>query len=355
MIKSKSVRTISLLISSLLIFAIVFYLVVDINKPVTIIVNGVEITTYTSGNTVGDVLDENDIVLEDGGVVFPSKLSKISGGETIIFDNPVPVILYLGNMNPYEVMTTSKTVGDFLKEQEVEFEEGDIISPSLDTDITPDLEINVKYVDTKIEYEQYDVSYETNFVYNSDLYEGSEVIIQEGKNGVRSVKREKRYENGMEVSDRVLYDIIEVEPTAKIIEKGSKKREVVHVESSNSRSMVSSAYENGSKINFLGQEYSISYTKFVEATAFYNSGSNGNHTTATGNPTVYNPSGWSTIAVDPKVIPLGTRVYIEGYGFGVAHDTGGAIKGDIIDVFMPNRDAAYTWGRKKGVKIYILN
>ena len=92
----------------------------------------------------------------------------------------------------------------------------------------------------------------------------------------------------------------------------------------------------------------------MESTAFYNSGSNGNHITATGNPTLYNPDGWSTIAVDPKVIPLNTKVYVEGYGFAIAHDTGGAIRGNIIDVFMPSREAAYNWGRKKGVKIYIL-
>ena len=108
------------------------------------------------------------------------------------------------------------------------------------------------------------------------------------------------------------------------------------------------------KITFLGEEYSIKYSKLVESTAFYNSGSNGNHITATGNPTLYNPDGWSTIAVDPKVIPLNTKVYVEGYGFAIAHDTGGAIRGNIIDVFMPSREAAYNWGRKKGVKIYIL-
>lgn len=47
------------------------------------------------------------------------------------------------------------------------------------------------------------------------------------------------------------------------------------------------------------------------------------------------------IAVDPKVIPLGSDVWVEGYGYAVAGDTGGAIKGNIIDLFMPNIDDAY--------------
>ena len=60
------------------------------------------------------------------------------------------------------------------------------------------------------------------------------------------------------------------------------------------------------------------------------------------------------IAVDPKVIPLGTRVWVEGYGEAIAGDTGGAIKGNKIDVFIPSYDNAIQWGRKE-VKLIILD
>lgn len=60
------------------------------------------------------------------------------------------------------------------------------------------------------------------------------------------------------------------------------------------------------------------------------------------------------IAVDPKVIPLGTKVYVEGYGYAVAGDTGSAIKGNKIDVFFSSKSEAYKWGRKS-VKIKILD
>jgi 3D (Asp-Asp-Asp) domain-containing protein len=59
------------------------------------------------------------------------------------------------------------------------------------------------------------------------------------------------------------------------------------------------------------------------------------------------------IAVDPKVIPLGTRVYVEGYGYAIAGDTGGAIKGNKIDVFITTKEEALKWGRRT-VKIKIL-
>jgi 3D (Asp-Asp-Asp) domain-containing protein len=62
-----------------------------------------------------------------------------------------------------------------------------------------------------------------------------------------------------------------------------------------------------------------------------------------------------TIAVDPEQIPLGSKVYIEGIGFRVAEDTGGAIKGNRIDVYMSNLDEAIHFGVKKGVKVYVLS
>ncbi|MBX0314533.1 3D domain-containing protein [Planococcus glaciei] len=63
--------------------------------------------------------------------------------------------------------------------------------------------------------------------------------------------------------------------------------------------------------------------------------------------------GLKVIAVDPRVIKLGTKVHVEGYGYAVAGDTGGAIKGNKIDVFIPTKSAALKWGRKN-VKIKIL-
>ena len=59
------------------------------------------------------------------------------------------------------------------------------------------------------------------------------------------------------------------------------------------------------------------------------------------------------ISVDPKLIPLGTKVYVDGYGYAVAADKGSAIKGNKIDVFMPSKEHALNWGVKTvKVRIY---
>lgn len=98
--------------------------------------------------------------------------------------------------------------------------------------------------------------------------------------------------------------------------------------------------------------YEVVKTLTVEASAFtaYCKGCSGK--TAYGIDLRKNPD-IKLIAVDPKVIPLGTKVWVEGYGIAIAGDTGGAIKGNRIDVFMKTKKIAYSWGRKK-VEIKVL-
>ncbi len=91
----------------------------------------------------------------------------------------------------------------------------------------------------------------------------------------------------------------------------------------------------------------------VSASAFTASCNGCSGITKTGINLKTNP-GVKVIAVDPSVIKLGTKVYVEGYGYAIAGDTGGAIKGNKIDVFFPTKGEAYKWGRKN-VTIKILN
>jgi len=79
-----------------------------------------------------------------------------------------------------------------------------------------------------------------------------------------------------------------------------------------------------------------SRTLVVDAVAYHLSGH-----TASGLPV-----GIGVVAVDPSVIPLGTRLFVPGYGPAVAADVGSAIKGNIIDLWMPSTPAAQAWGRR---------
>jgi len=90
----------------------------------------------------------------------------------------------------------------------------------------------------------------------------------------------------------------------------------------------------------------------VSASAFTANCNGCSGLTATGINLKSNPD-MKVIAVDPDVIKLGTKVHVEGYGYAIAGDTGGSIKGNKIDVFFSTKAEAYKWGRKN-VKIKIL-
>ena len=96
-----------------------------------------------------------------------------------------------------------------------------------------------------------------------------------------------------------------------------------------------------------GQEF------YVTATAYtaYCNGCSG--VTKTGINLRSNPD-LKVIAVDPSIIPLGSKVWVEGYGYAIAGDTGGAIKGMKIDLHVPTKNAAYKFGRRQ-VKIKVID
>ncbi|MBT2581381.1 3D domain-containing protein [Planococcus sp. ISL-109] len=96
-----------------------------------------------------------------------------------------------------------------------------------------------------------------------------------------------------------------------------------------------------------GKEMTVSATAYTA----YCVGCSG--VTRTGIDLRSNPN-QKVIAVDPSVIPLGSKVWVEGYGTAIAGDTGGAIKGNKIDVFIPTQGEALNWGRKN-VKIKVLD
>ncbi|WP_180231760.1 3D domain-containing protein, partial [Bacillus thuringiensis] len=110
-------------------------------------------------------------------------------------------------------------------------------------------------------------------------------------------------------------------------------------------------WEGDKWVNLSAEDTGIEF--YVEATAYSVEGSPPHERiTAFGIDIGKNPN-IKLIAVDPKVIKLGTKVHVEGYGDAIAGDTGGAIKGNKIDVLFPTEKQAREWGRKK-VKIKIM-
>ncbi|KZE78919.1 hypothetical protein AV654_15620 [Paenibacillus elgii] len=111
-----------------------------------------------------------------------------------------------------------------------------------------------------------------------------------------------------------------------------------------------------------GQDLSNYKAVEVTATGYYagreSTGKNPGHpeygVTFSGMKVTRDVEAFSTIAADPKVFPIGTVLYIPGYGYGVVADTGGAIKGNRIDLYFETKDQVYKeWG-KKTLNVFVV-
>lgn len=122
-----------------------------------------------------------------------------------------------------------------------------------------------------------------------------------------------------------------------------KAQSYINIGNKNLATMIA---QNASPMQSDNNSYKATFT--MSATAY-----TGGTLTALGLKPVRDPESLSTIAVDPSVIPLGTKVYIPGYGNAICSDTGGAIKGNIIDLYMNSEDDCYSWGRRT-VTLYIV-
>jgi len=192
-------------------------------------------------------------------------------------------------------------------------------------------------VTSKIEIIDKELAFDTQYIESDELPPGTSEIQVKGEKGIR---REvvKTFEVGGQPVDQQVQSFFELKaPKKEIIIRNTKplKKKVI-VQNSKPESV---------KADVDLTKMSISKTLSVEATAYTYTGNN----TATG---VKPREG--LIAVDPKVIAMGSKVYVEGYGYAIAADTGGNIRGNRIDVFFSTLRQCINWGRKP-VKIHILN
>lgn len=152
--------------------------------------------------------------------------------------------------------------------------------------------------------------------------------------------------------DGILANVKELEASSSSIENeiaNEKKR--MEEEILQKKKQLNVSYKNN--ISAFSNNKEVQYSLIMEATAYEPSaiscGASADGYTALGIP-----AGYGVVAVDPSVIPLGTNLYIEGYGYAIAADVGKAIKGNIIDLCFNTYEEAINFGRQT-VKVYILN
>ncbi|RIW29879.1 DUF348 domain-containing protein [Bacillus salacetis] len=313
-------------------------------KQVEIKVGSEARKVWTTAETVKELLADEKIEIGEHDKVNMSLDERVTEETKVEIAPAFPVKLVDGG-NEKAAWSTSTTVADFLKQQGITLAEEDRVEPKLDSKVNANDVVKVVRVEKVTDVVEEPKEFTVVTRKDSGLTKGKEEIVQDGQQGLIEKKYEVVKENGKEVSRKLVSEKTVKESQDKIVNVGTKV--LVAQVSRGSSSSSSSSSSASSSPSSGGKEF------YVSSTAYTGSCNGCSGVTATGINLKANP-GVKVIAVDPSVIPLGTKVYVEGYGYAVAADTGGAIKGNKIDVFFSSKSDAYRWGRKQ-VKIKILN
>ncbi|CAH0347568.1 G5 and 3D domain-containing protein [Bacillus sp. CECT 9360] len=301
----------------------------DPSHEVGILEDGKKKKVFSRADTVEELLKEQKLKVTGNDKVNPSLDTKLRSEMVVAIEKAFPLKLAVGGVEK-QVWSTSTTVADFLKKQDVKLNTLDRVEPGLGEKVETDNLVNVIRVEKVTDVVEEPVDFGVITKKDASLIKGRETVLNEGKTGLISRQYEIIKENGKEIKRSLISENLIKKQTDKVVAVGTKSF-VAQV----------SRGEQG------GREF------YVSSTAYTASCNGCSGTTATGINLKKNP-GAKVIAVDPRVIPLGSKVYVEGYGYAIAGDTGGAIKGNKIDVFIPSKSDAYRWGVKR-VKIRVLN
>jgi len=240
-------------------------------------------------------------------------------------------ILLFQKDQPQEVVTSARTVGDLLKEQRIVLKPQDVLVPDLSAPLTEGMEVDLGLVERKVTDSKKKQPYQTHTDYTDNLNTGEIIDIQQGKDGWVELQTEEFFLNGEKAFEKTLKSTVLVpSKDAKVLEGTALKQ----------------------KLYTLKKRARVWKTVTMEATAYY-PGPEDTWPYATGTTASGLKAGYGVAAVDPRFIRLKTPLYIEGYGYAIAADKGGAIKGSKIDLCFDTYEEAVRFGRK-AVKVYLL-
>lgn len=297
----------------------------------------IEVVSYSK--TVEEFIESEGIPFKEGALINVPLDTKLKDDLNIVIKNPKNYTLDVSGSQA-DITTYNTRVEDILDEMGIVLGVDDYTFPEVSAEVASNSKIELYRVEEVIDVEENVIPFEKITEKNSRMDIGTSNLVQEGKDGLRRSHIKKVYINGVLNSSIIVKDEIVTEPIPQIIEKGS--RDFIQTSRGNTR------FRNAITMTATAYDLSFKSTGKKPGDRYYG-------ITASG--TKARPG---VVAVDPKVIPLGTKLYIQSldgtkdYGFAIAEDTGGAIKGNKIDLFFNTSKEVYNFGRRK-VKVYILD
>lgn len=288
---------------------------------IRISVDGKEIITVIRGGTVAESIQKAKVALGEKDIAEPPLQTKLTEDLKVKITRMVQVTLIADGQST-EHWVPAGNVEQTIRRLNVALNPNDQIVPEPETEIKTGDSIEVirfseKYIDEPVK-----IPFMVERRNDDSMEKGTTRIVRKGQEGLIQRTLKITLKNGQEIKREVIGEEEVRKPVNKIVAYGTVTFKQV---------------SRGGTIRF-SQAFNMT------ATAYTHTGNN----TFSG---IYPYRG--TVAVDRNVIKLGTKLYVEGYGYATALDVGSAIRGNRIDLFFDTEKEARKWGRRQ-VKVYVL-
>ncbi|MFZ3100810.1 MAG: ubiquitin-like domain-containing protein [Desulfitobacteriaceae bacterium] len=293
------------------------------SNPVRLKVDDQSFVTRTTGKTVGEALTDLSqrygLGIKDVDEINVSRSDALVANMELNVRRAIPIHIRVGGKD-IDANLAPRTVAAALVKLGITLGDKDKVSLPLDQTLKPADKIQVVRVVEQVDTLKSEVPYQV-IAQAADFPVGlPDRVINRGSNGLQEQTVKLTLEDGKEIQREILGQRVVTAPVNQIVSRGAQ-----------------------TTISRGGSQYNFQRAYLMTATAYCIPGG----TTATGAP-----AQWGVVAVDPNIIPLGSTIYVEGYGPARALDTGGAILGKRVDLYMNSVEAAFSWG-VRSVVVYV--
>jgi 3D (Asp-Asp-Asp) domain-containing protein len=311
-----------------------------IKHDVNVYRNGKLQRYVTQADTVGTFLESEGIALNVSESLELTPETKLDayGVTEIRIDRGIKLSVVTDGVAETMYAPKNEITGNFVQRLQTERAQRlHLESPKAGAPLKDGSKVTLSTVTQKTVMKKEPIPFDTQYVSNSTLPAGVESMVQAGVDGEKEIRTRITFAGSKQLEAAESVENIVREPVTEIIHRGTRALQTKQPDTEQPTYYTAKYTMNAS-----------AYTAGYESTG-KNPGDKGYGITATGEKARH-----GIVAVDPSVIPLGKKVYVEGYGYAMAADTGSAIKGHKIDVFYDRLSDALNFGRKN-VTVYVLN
>lgn len=293
-------------------------------------VDGTSRSIDTQAQTVADVLEQESVVWDSNDIVTPSPNTVVKRGMHILVRHTTNVTLVTPT-GSFAIAVAGRTVADALSAAGMPTADASGVRPSMGTRLREGMQIEMPDAFVRIISQTEESAPPIRVVKDRSLIKGRQRVLSSGAAGKTLRVYRATVVAGKQGPIVLVTERVISRPKARVLAVGTGRGSGVAVAAAPPRPKST----DGKRLR-------------VEATGYSPRQPGLDFTTATGKR-----AGRGVVAVDPRVIPLGTKMYVPGYGYAVAADTGGAVKGKRIDLCFDTVAQALKWGRRN-VTIVVL-